>query len=334
MKIAILLLVNIIASFLVHALEEEQDYTPESKLLLSKMQQQIQGTLLTISEYERKAGNDMSNFNYEIKLPEQQKVHLGLVLETNNPNKGYKVLSITPGSIADMHNIITGDTIKVINGIEINETNHAKAIEQLKQLVIGSLLELTIESEGKGKIKNISSNVVANYIPEIKLEIGSKPILAKSESDATSEQNGCGQIKLPNFTSVSKDIYPLLITQVNGRNKIAPGRGSSLPSTTGPHGLQTVGDSVETGNYSSNSKNNYKLKVGKNIVKLTSPGAEKRLSGIKLRSYKYTKVKLELMIEKNKKYYFVAQVDKKTKSWEPILIKETDEECELAWYQK
>ena len=116
----------------------------------------------------------MSNFYYEIKLPAQQKAYLGLVLDTQTPKNGYKILSTTPGSIADKLDILVGDTIKSINGVKVDIINHTKALEQLKQPIVDSTLNLTVES--KGKIKIISSKIVTNYIPEINIEIGKKSV--------------------------------------------------------------------------------------------------------------------------------------------------------------
>jgi hypothetical protein len=332
MKIITLLLINIMASFLVHAVQEEHQYSPESKQLLLKMQQQIQGTLLTVSENERKAGYDMSNFYYEIKLPEQQKAYLGLVLDTQTPKNGYKILSTTPGSIADELDLLVGDTIKSINGVKVDIINHTKALEQLKQPVVDSTLNLTVES--KGKIKIISSKIVTNYIPEINIEIGKKSILASQETSIADEQDSCGQINVASIFMRTKRMFPMTLIRLNGRNKSSQPVRFPLTSGTGAHGLMTAGDPAGMSTTGQYLKSSYKVRTGKNTFRVESPAAQQELFHPRRHKNKYNMQQVDIMIEKNKRYFFAAQVDDKLKTWKPVLVKVEDRACELSWHQK
>ncbi|MFT5294576.1 MAG: hypothetical protein ACI9YH_000582 [Colwellia sp.] len=333
MKIITLLLINIMASFLVHAVQEEHQYSPESKQLLLKMQQQIQGTLLTVSENEKKAGFDMSNFYYEIKLPAQQKAYLGLVLDTQNPKDGYKILSTTPGSIAEKLDIVVGDSIKSINGVKVDIINHTKALEQLKQPIVDSTLNLTVES--KGKIKIISSKIVTNYIPEINIEIGKKPIIALQETSIEDDQDSCGQINVGSTFMRTKRMFPMTLIRLNGRNKINHGAAHS-PSFSWPvaQGKTTAGNPFGKSTTGQYLKNSYKVRTGKNTFRVESPAAIGALFHPRRRYNKYNMQEVEIMIEKDKRYFFAAQVDDELKTWKPVLVKVEDRACELSWHQK
>ena len=103
--------VSVILSISVQANSETKQYTTESTKLLSQLQEQIRVTLLAVSNNERVAGKNMNDFHYLFSLPAQKITYLGLILELDNTDNGYEVLSVTPGSTADKLEITVTDVL-------------------------------------------------------------------------------------------------------------------------------------------------------------------------------------------------------------------------------
>ena len=288
--------------FSAYAESEKQEFTPESKELLLKMEQEMIGTLLTISENERKAGNDMSNFYYSIDLPAQQHIQLGLVLDTENPQEGYKVLSVTPNGIADQLAISTGDKIIEINGVTINVANNKKAIEQLKQAVSGRDLSLVVNSQGENK--TLFTPLTSNYIPEIKIEIGSQIKVAnKSVKTVQYDESSCGEISLFFNPPATRGIYPAYIYSLDSRTNILA------------------------------SRKNFKLKPGKHTIYL-----HELISDIDVRRSKgRRKAKILIVdVKPNMSYKVGAQFNRKKRFkihnqeyWQPVVWSTSDKKCSI-----
>jgi hypothetical protein len=181
------------------------------------MQEQIKGTMYVISQNERNAGNDMGKFNYSIKMPAQQIIYLGLVLDTENSQDGFNVLSVTPGGIADKLAIQPGDKVKAINNTNIDSADKEKAIEQLKNALTGEELSLIVVSNGEENV--LTTKLIANYIPEITIDIGALGVTSiEAESLYENDSQTCGEISDLIKPPVTQDIYPVAIQTIDGRN--------------------------------------------------------------------------------------------------------------------
>jgi len=288
--------------FSAYAEPEKQEFTPESKELLLKMEQEMIGTLLTISENERIAGNDMSNFYYSIDLPAQQHIQLGLVLDTESPQEGYKVLSVTPNGIADQLAISTGDKIIEINGVTINAENNKQTIEQLKNAVFGRDLSLVVNSQGINK--TFSTQLTSNYIPEIKIEIGSQMKVAnKSVKTVQDDDISCGEISLFFNPPAARGIYPAYIYSLDNR--------TNIPA----------------------SKKSFKLKPGKHTIYL-----HELISDVDVRRSKgRNKAKgLIIDVKPNMSYKIGAKFNRNKRFkvhnqeyWQPVVWSTLDKECSI-----
>jgi len=210
MKIINILLLILPLYFGNFAKAAESNYTEETKELLLKMQEQIESTLLVVSQNERNAGNDMSSFHYSIDIPAQKIIYLGLVLDTANSRDGYKVLSVTPGGVGDKLDIQPGDKVKAINNINMDSIDKTKVMDLLKDALKEDELSLAVES--KGKFKVLTTKLTPNHIPEIKIEIGS---LGAMEISSTKESTACGLVSIYNIPPEARDIYPVTVKMVD-----------------------------------------------------------------------------------------------------------------------
>jgi len=312
MKLSHLILFGLTPLFTSFVNGTENSYTKESQALLIKMQQEIKGTLLTISQNELKAGKDINNLSFKTQIPVHHNFHLGLELDTKKPENGYVILSIIPGSIADKLSISVGDTIIAINGKKIGP-NYSIS-EQLQASLKNQ--KLTFEVKSEGKVRILTTKIDPLYIPQISLEIGTEQALANNSKNAQYDTNACGQVHFAEHIIGSKIIYPVYITKINDKNKRL---GSTGYQKDAPY----------------ENKIQHNLKTGKNTITLTSPGAQSEaLQRRSMRAKKVQKKIFEINIEKNKTYYLAAQVNKIAKTWKPIIYKIENEECELAWHEK
>jgi len=156
--------------FTANAKPETHAYTPESQLLLKKMQDNIKAYLVEISEIEKKSGKTMHDFNYEMIIPAQENIFLGLVLNTIDLKNGFIVLSVASGSIANKMGLLPTDEILEINEMELTRSNKLKALETLKVLSVEQKLSLKIKSKGINKV--LSTTIKANNTPRFRLTIG------------------------------------------------------------------------------------------------------------------------------------------------------------------
>jgi hypothetical protein len=159
----------------------------------------------------------MNNFSYSLALPAEQQFRLGLVLDTQNPESGFQVLSMTPQGIAAKTGLLVDDQITAINDMPVNEKTSAQAIAQLTQL--NSSQVLTLEVISTGKTKQIQIPVTAEYIPAINLTIGETvPELTVLNPTLAMDKNSCGEISLFMTPPQTKDLYPATIDSIDGQN--------------------------------------------------------------------------------------------------------------------
>ena len=221
-----------------------QSKNPDSKELVLEMKNMIEETLLEIAKIERKAGRDLSDFYYLLNLPVQYETNLGFILDTDSTDKGYPILSITPGGIAEKKHLEVGDKIIVINDIPVNNNNRQLAFSQLQVLLPGDNLDLVIDRGGKTKLINIL--IQGNLIPGIKLEIGTQKNITADKLDVKSDSS-CGEVSVFFRPPMGKGLYRANIRKIDGKNinferhtvQLPPGKhlieihGLMAPNSTG-----------------------------------------------------------------------------------------------------
>jgi C-terminal processing protease CtpA/Prc len=189
--------VSVILSLSVQANSETKQYTSESTKLLSQLQEQIRVTLLAVSNSERIAGKSMNDFHYTFSLPAQEITYLGLILELDNADNGYEVLSVTPGSAADKLDIKSGDRILKINDLIINNSTAESSLGLLNDLKPDRVLNLTVKS--KKVERTLTTKLMGQFIPEISLKIGSDNKLLAMETnglDNNISSGACGKVSI------------------------------------------------------------------------------------------------------------------------------------------
>jgi len=299
--------VSVILSISVQANSETKQYTTESTKLLSQLQEQIRVTLLAVSNNERIAGKNMYDFHYLFSLPAQEVTYLGLILELDNADNGYEVLSVTPGSTADKLAIKSREHILKINDLTINNSTAESSLRLLNDLKPGEVLNLTVKSK-KGE-RELTTKLTGQFIPKISLEIGSDNKMAAMETASLNSNNTasgvCGKVSAFFNPPEAKEIYPASFYK------------------------------IDDGHLNKN-RNSFKLPVGKHTISLHEHIDDKNFSK-KGRGRGYRKDKsIEIDVKENTTYYIGAKFIRKNKLkilkdeyWTPIVWKVSNKECSL-----
>lgn len=276
--------------------------TPESEQLVKDLQQQIKSTVAAITELESNAGNSVQDLHIQVDLPAKQSPNLGLVLDLESELGGYKVLSVTPGSLANNLDIIPGDIITAINSIEVSNSNKRKAFSELENSSPGDTLLLTVNKNGK--INTINTTVGGQYIPSIRLEIGSQHSTDNDTSQSELDETACGTVSVFFTPPESKRLYSAYVSKIDDRSV-------------------------------NRNRESFRLKPGVHTIYLheliDDPFFTRRYKGIQ------SAKPIEIDVKVNTTYYLAAKFIKgkafkqrKGEYWEPVVWKETVKgECEL-----
>jgi hypothetical protein len=276
--------------------------TPESEQLVEQLKQQIKSTVSAITELENNAGNSIKNIHIQVDLPAKQSPNLGIVLDLDGEPQGYKVLSVTPGSLADSLNINPGDIITAINATTVTPNNKRKAFAELENSLPGDTLRLELNK--KGSINVIETKVTGRYVPSIKLEIGSQPSSNASAQTEEANENACGTVSVFFTPPETQRLYSAYVTKIDDNSVIS-------------------------------KKESFRLKPGKHTVYLheliDDPFFKRRHRGIQRSK------PIEIDVKANTTYYLAAKFIKdkafkqrKGEYWEPVIWKESVKgECEL-----
>lgn len=282
---------------------EIASYTPQAKMLLDQLQQQLTTTMLAVAEHESKAGKNMAGFHYVLALPAQQLTNLGLVLDLADASNGYRVLSVSPGSTAENLAIKSNDYLVEINGIDVNQASSEQVSRLLFNLVPGEQLQLGVKSNGK--IKTLATELAGQYVPAINLEIGGESDAATMLVKDGDASNACGVVSIFFHPPEARDIYPATINKIDD-------------------------DHLKRG------RNSYKLPVGKHTIYLHEQIDDRDLS-FRSRGNRSTKAKsIEIAVAANTTYYLGAQYIRSKKFstfdngyWEPVLWKTSALTCKF-----
>jgi hypothetical protein len=278
--------------------------TEESKALLQELQQQISATVAAVAEFEKRAGNDAKSLHIVLDIPERESPNLGLVLDVDDEN-GFRVLSVSPGSLADTLNIEPGDVITSLNGVDTRKNAPQTVFSELENLITGDTM--VIDLNKKGAFSTIETKIAGKYTPPIRIEIGDSPVVtAKSVNFNSNEvdESLCGKVSVFFKPPSTRHLYSAYITQINDENVL-------------------------------NNRSSFRLPVGKHTLylhELISDTFFKRRSKIHQRPKT-----IEIDVEENTTYYLAAQFfpenkfkERNGEYWEPVIWEErTNAACEL-----
>lgn len=269
--------------------------TPESEALIDDMVKQIVSTMSAVADAEKKAGNDASNLHIELDIPSSKSPNLGLVLDVDDA-QGYKVMSVSPGSLADKLQITTGNIIIAINGVNTKNDTQRLAFVELENTLPGDTITLKLNKQGS--ISSVKAIVEGQYTPSIKLEIGDASIVANNTTSQIIEEldeTACGKVSVffkPPFT---RNLHYANVTRINDRNV-------------------------------NSDRESFRLSPGKHTVYLHEMIADSMFTR-RSRSLQTAKT-LEIDVKANTTYYLAAKFIRKNRSeqrnggyWEPVVWK-------------
>jgi len=207
--------------------QPKQSYTQKSQQLLEQLQPHIKETLRKISTIENEKGHQADHYFYSMTATATHEVQsLGVVLDKQENQAGFKVLSVTLGSLADKLQISAGDIILTINDIEITVSTSTKALHDLQVLTAGEQLKMS--TLHAGVYRELIADITKTHIPEFSLQIG-------TSTSTTMQKNAlCGEVFVANSPPVTKDFYPVSIHKVDGKNVHA----NNLRLSPGLHTLE------------------------------------------------------------------------------------------------
>lgn len=284
------------------------DLTPASEQLIDDLKVNIQNTLIAIGENEKRAGKRPEDVYFFLNLPAQQLTNLGIVLDVDNPTTGYSVLAVSPGSEAEALGIAVGSKIVQINDIVISQSSAENALQQLQDLTAGEKVTLVIENNNM--TKKIETNLNGQYVPEVRLEVGSyaeadRSLLSAYSNEISEEmENACGRISVFFRPPEARDLFPAFVNKIDDKNVIS-------------------------------SRNTFRLPPGKHVIKIHELIIDPFLMG---RRHTRQKSKtIEIDVKPNFTYHLAAKFLREyaTKTireegfWEPVVWKVSQDKCEL-----
>ncbi|MBV1907801.1 MAG: PDZ domain-containing protein [Kangiellaceae bacterium] len=283
--------------------------TKESEAIIKNLELHIQSTLAAVNEAESKAGNNIQDLHILLEIPARHSPNLGLVLDLDSQENSYKVLSVTPGSLAESLNVSQGDLITSINNIKVVDDNKRSAFSQLENIVPGDTIKLTLTKDGNKSILN--AIIKGSYIPSIKLEIGSTKLTNLDSSDKelsndnkVDNENACGTVSVFFKPPETRRFYSAYINKIDDRSVVR-------------------------------SRETFRLKPGKHIIHVHEMISDPFFTR---RSRRIQRAKpIEIDVKENTTYYLAAQFipskafrENNGQYWKPIVWKtSTITKCEL-----
>ena len=171
-KIFIGLFLFLIAIKSMYANEPPEGWSPQSQELLKSLISDVKETMSLITIADSKQGNTLEQYQYHWDLASSYKINLGLILEMNDRQSAFEVLSVTSGSLASSYGISVIDEIVLVDDIPVSAETEAGILERIQRLKVDENLVLTVSREGANQ--EIVIPVSGKYVPQIRLEIGNE----------------------------------------------------------------------------------------------------------------------------------------------------------------
>ena len=223
MKNMILLLPTMLFTLILPSTSSALQTSEESKALIDDLLTNVQQTLLAVAKAEEKAGNNIQDLHIELALPASLSPNFGLVLEPSE-DKGLKVLSVGPESLAEHLQIQQGDYIVAINQMSLQEAGVGAVLNELQNVTPGDSIAFGIDS--KGQSLALTSVVKGEYLPAFNLEIGQAKSTQASDSRSADDElamsdDACGTVSVLFRPPETKRLYNLIITHINDRKVLS-----------------------------------------------------------------------------------------------------------------
>ena len=210
---------------------DQKLYSEESQQLLQQLQSHIEDTLRKISDIESKAGNEINGYLYSVEVPaKKEAIYIGLVMDEEAGLDGYRVLSVTPGSLADKLQITEGDVILSINSIKISNESKAKALHSLRALRAGDTLSMTILHQGS--YRELDAKINTTHLPDYTFQVG--PSFAANGKDLAD----CGEISISILPPETQDMYRVSVNKIDGETVLSINGNFQL--ALGSHELELI----------------------------------------------------------------------------------------------
>lgn len=190
------------------------DLSPESSKILEKLRKSIEHSLIAISAIEQRKGQDLRDISLNISIPSHEVVYLGMVIEPDLSKKGIKVLSVTPGSIAEKIGLRSNDLIIKVNERDIYNDSLAIVSSELKRLKDGDSLILQV-NRGSDTL-DLRGRVTSYFVPQVELLIGSEVKKDKVFIEEEDINDGCGKVSVFLAPPISSKIEPAYFTYIDG----------------------------------------------------------------------------------------------------------------------
>ncbi|WP_171022368.1 PDZ domain-containing protein [Thalassotalea litorea] len=229
-----LMIINIFSSFQI--LASDSELSPESTKHIETLRSEIISTLLAISDIENKAGKDMSDFHYTLKIPAQEHISIGLLVDTQDRKDGFNVIGVIPGSVVEQVGIKANDKIVSVNNIQVSTVENLDQMKNLWHFKANEQLTLGVSSEGN--TREVTFKVPGVYLPEVKLSIVAQSHVSAAmlaQANAQFPTSNCGIISVTN-TSDKNEISTVKFLKIDTTNidvsrrfrQVAPGKHQIL----------------------------------------------------------------------------------------------------------
>jgi hypothetical protein len=205
------------ASILSLSISAAPQLTAESEVLIEQLKHQIEGTIIAIGKNEAKVGHIVEDLNLTIELPAKSEANLGILLDVDRPNEGFKILSVSPGSTAEQLELEVGTNIVSFNETPIKDSTSARVLNQIQMLSAGDRIKFTIDNGAR--VNDYEATIEGRFIPDIKLEVGLQSTkVASNMVEAGSES--CGYVSVLFGPPKSKSLYSSYINKINDKSTI------------------------------------------------------------------------------------------------------------------
>lgn len=205
----LILILFLATNALAYSSQEKLDDVLSAKSLLAveRLKDEIRQTMRLIELAEQNNLEQFEEFSYRISLAAYYQIRLGLILDYDEEENAFNVLSVSPNSLAKKAGIEVNDKILSINYERVNSKNSDLLVQYLQKLEVDEELTLEIKQQDFVHVLNISVNGV--YIPEVDIQVGCC-INKNSDSAHFTDQN-----KLKNiYTEKSKKLMKKLALTV------------------------------------------------------------------------------------------------------------------------
>ena len=309
-----------------------QSITPESAQLLSDMESKIKGTLIAIANNEKTTSSKANDLYFRFESPAKKIADLGLELEIESPNNGYKVLNVIKPSLASSLSIKAGDTVIAINNIKVDQDSGENAVQQLVELQPGDQLKLSLATQSG--YREVSTTLSGNYIPEIKLEVGSNEIENNQLSEGIYEEGSCGEVSVFFTPPVTRHYYSASIFKIDDNN--VNRRKPTFRLTPGKHTIHLI-EHID-GKSLTGENININLPASRKLKGHFSDHSQSKFSNFSSRgvgNFKHGKG-IEFIVEPDTVYHIGAKYIsqkrysiRKQEYWEPVIWKVSKAPCSL-----